>query len=42
MNKLDPKWRDRALAIEFWIAALFVSGAFVVGLGKALRYLLGN
>ncbi|WP_283214417.1 hypothetical protein [Sphingopyxis sp. 2PD] len=28
----DPKWRDKALAIEFWIATLVVGGAFVAGI----------
>jgi len=35
----DPKWRDKALAIEFWIATLVVGGAFVAGLYAAAKQL---
>ena len=35
-----PKSRDRAIAIEFWIATAFVSGAFVVGAWQAMKYLI--
>jgi len=37
---MDPKWRDKALAIEFWIATIFVSGAFVAGLYAAVKQIL--
>ena len=40
MNEPDPKQCERALAIEYWISTLIVVGAFIVGLGKALSYLL--
>ena len=39
MAKQARKWRDRALAIEFWIATCVVGGSFVVGLLRALGYL---
>jgi hypothetical protein len=41
MGKRSRKRRDRALAIEFWIATLLVGGSFIVGLAKALGYLFG-
>jgi hypothetical protein len=40
MNEPDSKLRQRALAIEYWIATFIVFGAFIVGLGQALSYLL--
>ena len=40
MSKHKPNWRDRALAIEFWMATALVGGAFVVGAWQALKYLL--
>lgn len=40
MKKIDSTERDRALAIEYWIAAIFVGGSFLAGLLHALRYLL--
>lgn len=40
MNDQDSKLRDRVLAIEFWLAALIVGGAFVVGLMSAAKQLL--
>ena len=40
MNEPDQKQCERALAIEYWISTLIVVGAFIVGLGKALSYLL--
>lgn len=35
----DPKWRDKALAIEFWVATVVVGGAFVAGLYAAAKQL---
>lgn len=40
MSKPDLKSRERALAIEYWIATLFVIGAFIVGLTEAFAYFL--
>lgn len=40
MNR-EPKWKGRALAVEFWIATAFVAGSFVAGLVSAVRYLIG-
>lgn len=40
MRKRESKWRDRALAIEFWIATAVVGGSFLVGAWQALKYLL--
>jgi hypothetical protein len=40
MPEHDPNWRDRALAVEFWMATALVGGAFLVGAWHALRYLL--
>jgi len=37
----EPKWKDRALAIEFWLATAVVAGSFVAGLVSAVRYLIG-
>lgn len=36
----DPKWRDQALAIEYWAATALVAGSFVAGVVSAVRYLL--
>lgn len=36
----DPKWRDKAFAIEFWFATALVAGAFVAGLISGVRQLL--
>ena len=36
----DPKWRDKALAIEFWFATILVAGTFVAGLISGVRHLL--
>ena len=33
------KWRDRALAIEFWIATIVVGGSFLVGAWQIVRRL---
>lgn len=40
MRKRESKWRDRALAIEFWIATVVVGGSFLVGAWQALKYWL--
>ena len=42
MMKPDSKWRDKALAIEFWIATALVGGSFVAGAISGMRALLGN
>jgi hypothetical protein len=39
MQERRPKWRDRALAIEFWIATVLVGGSVLVGAWQALKYL---
>lgn len=36
----DPKWRDKALAIEFWMASILVAGAFVAGIVGGAKSLL--
>lgn len=36
----EPKWKSRALTIEFWVATAFVGGAFLAGLVEAIRSLL--
>ena len=33
------KWRDRAVAIEFWIATIVVGGSFLVGAWQMVRRL---
>lgn len=38
----EPKWKSRALAIEFWFAAMFVGGSFIAGLVGAIRSLFGE
>ena len=35
----SKKWRDRAVAIEFWIATIVVSGSFLVGAWQMVRRL---
>ena len=42
MERPDPKARDRALAIEYWIATILISGAFVAGLIGGLTSLIGG
>lgn len=42
MKDSDSKQRERALAIEFWIAVAITGGAFVAGLISAVRQLLTN
>ena len=38
----EPKWKSRALAIEFWFAAVLVGGSFIAGLIGAIRSLFGG
>src|SRR3546814_5581901 len=38
----EPKWKSRALAIEFWFAAVLVGGSFITGLVGAIRSLFGG
>jgi len=33
------KWRDRAFAIEFWIATIVVGGSFFAGVWQMVRRL---
>ena len=37
----EPKWKARAVAIEFWLLTAVVAGSFVAGLVSAVRYLIG-
>lgn len=36
----DPEWRDKALAVEYWIATALVAGAFLAGIIGGVRSLL--
>jgi len=36
----DPKWRDKALAIEYWALTVLVAGSFVAGIVSAAKTLL--
>ena len=38
----EPKWKSRALAIEFWLAAMLVGGSFIAGLVGAIQSLFGE
>lgn len=38
----EPKWKRRALAIEFWLAAALVAGSFIAGIIGAVRSLAEN
>ena len=38
--KREPKWKSRALVIEYWLATAVVAGSFVAGIVSAVRYLL--
>jgi hypothetical protein len=38
----EPKWKRRALAIEFWLASALVAGSIIAGLVGAARSLIGN
>jgi len=40
--KREPKWKSRALAIEFWFAAALVGGSFLAGLVGGIRSLFGG
>lgn len=40
MKRMDPEMKARALAIEYWLAAIVLSGAFVAGVIAALPHLL--
>jgi len=40
MNR-EPKWKTRAVALEFWVLTALVGGSFVAGLVSAVRYLTG-
>lgn len=35
----EPKWKQRAVALEFWLLSVLVAGSFIVGLVAAVRYL---
>lgn len=35
----STKWRDRAVAIEFWIAAIVVGSSFIAGAWQMVRRL---
>ncbi|WP_302480091.1 hypothetical protein [Sphingopyxis terrae] len=37
-----PRWKRRALAIEFWLAAVIVAGSFIAGIIGAVRSLTGD
>lgn len=36
----EPKWKARAVAIEFWIVSIVVGGSFIAGIVSGVRYLL--
>jgi len=38
--EIDPEHDERAVAIEYWVVSALVSGAFLVGLGRAIHYLI--
>jgi hypothetical protein len=40
MQNRESKWRDRAVAIEFWLATAVVGGAFLAGAWQAVKYWL--
>lgn len=33
----EPKWKHRAIAIEFWLLTTLVAGSFVAGIVGAIR-----
>jgi hypothetical protein len=37
----EPNWKTRAIAGEYWLAALLVAGSFPAGLIGAIRSMLG-
>jgi hypothetical protein len=41
MSKPSPRWRDRALVLEFWIVLALACLPFLVGGWRAVRALLG-
>ena len=38
----EPKWKQRAVALEFWLLPVLVAGPFIVGLVSAVRYLVNG
>lgn len=38
-NSDEPRWKERAVAIEYWVLTAFVGGAFIVGIIGAIRAL---
>ncbi|WP_446543321.1 hypothetical protein [Sphingopyxis sp. LARHCG72] len=38
----EPKWKRRAVAIEYWLVSALVAGSFVAGLIAAIRSLTGS
>jgi hypothetical protein len=38
----EPKWKRRAIAIEFWLLTALVAGSFVAGIIGAIRAVSGN
>ncbi len=38
----EPKWKRRALAIEFWLLSALVAGSFVAGIVGAIRSASGH
>ncbi|MGH6649970.1 MAG: hypothetical protein ACREB7_02450 [Sphingopyxis sp.] len=37
----EPKWKRRAIAIEFWLLTALVAGSFVAGIIGAIRAVSG-
>ena len=38
-NSDEPRWKQRAIEIEYWVLTAFVVGAFVVGIIGAISAL---
>ncbi len=38
----EPKWKNRAIAIEYWLLSALVAGSFLAGIVAATRSLAGN
>jgi hypothetical protein len=38
----EPKWKNRAVAIEYWLLSALVAGSFLAGIVAAIRSLAGN
>jgi len=38
----EPKWKRRAIAIEFWLLSALVAGSFVAGIVGAIRSISGH